>query len=298
VAAAVACLTGTVGRAANVPIALTPGSFNYNTIVTAGTPGSSATIVGGTPASVDTENGLTFWGSSYNTSGALPAAGTPFTSVGNAATQFQFASFTGNNTMFINADQKYSGASSPPYWAPPYGQTGSVALKTPAAYTSLAVLYSASGQNYYSQVPVIDYTLSFADGTTYNNSGAAGFQGYGWHDNSGIVATSGERVSLGTGNTSTSNSWYLHEADITIPAADVNEVLTGISFYDSGSGYYNSPNSATSFPNSLAVYAVSGSATPTVPEPASGGFIAAAVAAAALRQRRRTDDIRRGNRPV
>jgi hypothetical protein len=293
VVAVVSGLVGRVSKAALTPIALNPSSFNYNTVVTSGSIGSSATIVGGTPSAVDTENGITFWGPSYSSTGALPASGVPFTSSGNPNTQFQFNSFTANNTLLINADQKFS--SNPPFYAPPYSQTGSLVLASTAqaGYSNLAVLYTAAGQDYYGDVPSIGYTLNFANGTSYNNSGTASFTGYGWGGVYGpntpapgsIVATTVNRVWVNTSSSNygkqSGNSFYLYEADITVPTADVNQTLTSISFYDSGSGSYSS-NTAGQDPNSLAIYALSG--TP-VPEPASGGLALAATAAMLLRRR-------------
>jgi hypothetical protein len=301
VVAVVSGLFGGVSWGVLTPIALDPSSFNYNTVVTSGTPGSSATIVGGTPTAIDTENGISFYGPSFSSSGALPAAGTPFTSAGNPNTQFQFASFTGNNTLLINADQKFSApgssayTSTPPFYAPPYAQTGSLVLASTAqaGYSNLAVLYTAAGQDYYGDIPSIGYTLNFKDGTSYNNSGAASFQGYGWGgvygpntpDPSSTLAATVDRVWVNSGNSNygkPSGNFYLYEADITVPTADVNKVLTGISFYDSGSGYYGA--SSLSDPNSLAVYGLSGTLT-AVPEPLSSGFAVAGAAVMLLRRR-------------
>ncbi len=249
---------------ANVPIALAPSSFNYNTVITGGTPGSSATITGGTPGAVDTENGISFWASSYNTSHALPAAGTNFTSSANSSTQFQFQPYTANNTLLINADQAFAGSSSPPFFAAPYSQAGTLTLATAAPYTSLAVLYTAAGQNYDGTIPAIGYTLNFSDGTSYNNSGAATFTAYSWAQ-SASTATSAYRAWVNPnsnyGNTS-GTSWYLHEADIAVPTADLSKSLTSISFYDSGSGSYSNSASWPDDPNSLAIYGLSGYQTP------------------------------------
>lgn len=173
-------LTGVLGARADFePIALTPGTFNYDIIVENTAPGplnraTRATMDGGT-----NNSGATFYETGYNTNAGatatgIPAAGSTFTHANLPDHQYAMAaSYTAPNALLINPGQVTN---------------GTLTLTTPAILGSLSFL--ASGGN---GGVVVNYTIRYADTTTQAGTITIGdwFNGanFAWNANGRVSAT-------------------------------------------------------------------------------------------------------------
>lgn len=158
--------------------------------------------------------------------------------------QFQLASYTANNILLLD---EVGGTANLP-------NTGTLALTTPSAFTSMAFLVDGFDGNH-----DVSYTLHYADG----NSQTGSFSALDNFDNSdsSVAAWSGGRVSRNDG---LFNIDYVDPVmfQVDVTPTDTTSAVTSIDFAnastDNGSAY-----------ETIGVWAVSGVVNQSVPEPAS-----------------------------
>ncbi len=287
-AAAGVGFTATHARAAMTPIGVS--GFNQDSVVentyiysAAAVPANIALWL--SPNSGTTGPHNTFYEAGLN--GSPAGSGLPvshlLTSTYDGSTVFQFQHYTNtNNDLLLTfANTANNGA---PLGS--NGASGTLTLSTPAAYSSLAVLANSTDGN----AALADaVTLNFANGVTATTD----ISTPDWFDNTASGTTPGGnsygtatgglgRVALsGGGYSGTPNDPVLTQTTINLAN------LGGVNY--TGDTLDSLTFSAPAFPVGTDIWAVSGAATPAIPEPSTLAAVAlGCLGMMGLRRKRRT----------
>jgi hypothetical protein len=215
--AALALMLASAARADYNPVALAPGSFNFDIVVekTAALPEINKGLTTATMDSPGINGGANTWyemgfdGAALTT--GLPHSNTIFSASSSSAHQFKMPpNYATNNALYVDSTHG-----------------GSLTPTTPAVFNTLSFLNSSGNGPL-----AVNYTVSYADGTTQTGS----FSSPDWFGSGNLAYTANGRVRADTFafadvNVSKVKLWY---NDVTISAT--NGAVTNIAFAYGGTG--------------------------------------------------------------
>jgi hypothetical protein len=239
---------GTVALAAQIPIPLTPTSYNQDVVVEIGavddptthyTNSVTATFDGGTAR---TGNSLYERGQNA----AAPTTGVPsgtIVSEQDPQTSYVMRAFNANNAMMLDQGAPF----------------GTLTLATPAPYSTLSFLTSTGNGS-----GSVSVTVNFSDGTPAI-TGAATFPSEDWFNVTGIALNANGRVNVpaGTYNNAGANNPRIYQRDITLPALAGQHPISSLDLA------WTATDTTPANTHTM-IFAVSGT---LVPEPASLGLL-------------------------
>jgi hypothetical protein len=253
-----ACLTGslTLLHADETPVDVT--GYDAQIVISDPSNGSGATsdMDGG---------GSTFYASTASISGGLPAADTLLTSEANSADQFEFQSYSGNDALLLTSSS-ISGVTN-----------GTLTLDAPTEFATLS-LYGAAGGEAYAGASV---TLNFVGGTSVTVDASTLAKDWGGGASAADTAVGPVyREYVGSTGPSTGDG---QNFDIYQDQID----LTDIDGVDYSSDYLENIEVTFDGAGHDAVFAVSGDALGSTPEPSTYAMLGAGLVALFVWSRRR-----------